>query len=92
MLEYLDTPPGVVAIRCGGRLGRDELARYVDRIETALADHGRIHLYAEIIDFTGFDTDGFGDLIKRSTVWFRQLDRVGRVAIVADQTWVRWSW
>jgi hypothetical protein len=91
MLEYLDTPPDVIAIRCGGRLARSQLAGYVDRLEAAMAAHPRVHLFAEIIDFTGFDTDGFGDLIKRSAGWFRQLDRVGRVAIVADQTWVRWA-
>ena len=91
MLEYLDTRPDVIAIRCGGRLGRNELAGYVDRLEAALAANQRTHLYAEVIDFSGFETDGFGDLVKRSAAWFRQLERVGRVAIVADQSWVRWA-
>lgn len=91
MLEYLPSNEDVIAIRCGGRLERAELEDYMDRLEAALARRERTHLFAEIVNFTGLDTNGLGELMKRSTVWFRNLERIGRVAIVADQSWIRWA-
>lgn len=90
MLDYLPSRDDVIAIRCGGRLSHDELDGYVDRLEASLAARDRTHLYAEIVDFSGFDTARFAELVKRSGFWFRSLDKVGRVAIVADQSWIRW--
>ena len=91
MLEYLPSNEDVIAIRCGGRLERAELEAYMDRLEAAFARRDRTHLFAEVVDFSGLDTDGLGNLMKRSAVWFRNLDRIGRVAIVADQSWIRWA-
>lgn len=91
MLEYLPSNEDVIAIRCGGRLQRAELESYMDRLEAELPRRARTHLFAEVVDFSGLDTDGLGNLMKRSTVWFRNLERVGRVAIVADQSWIRWA-
>ena len=90
MLEYLPSNEDVIAIRCGGKLSSVELEAYMDRLEDSLKRHDKTHLYAEIVDFSGFEMERFGDLMKRSPVFFRNLDRVGRVAIVADQGWIRW--
>ena len=91
MIEYLPSNDDVIAIRCGGRLLRAELEAYLDRLEASFAQRERTHLFAEVVDFDGVEMDGLGNLMKRSTVWFRNLDRVGRVAIVADQSWIRWA-
>jgi hypothetical protein len=91
MLEYLPSKEDVIAIRCGGKLKRAELETYMDRLEASLAQREQTHLFAEVVEFGGLDTDGLGNLMKRSAVWFRNLDRVGRVAIVADQSWIRWA-
>lgn len=90
MLDYLPAGDGVIAIRCGGRLKHAEIQSYIDRIEASFAARETTHLYAEVVDFSGFDTDRFVETLKRSGAWFRNLDKVGRVAIVADQDWVRW--
>jgi len=90
MLEYLRSNEDVIAIRCGGKLTTAELEAYMDRLETSLKQNDKTHLYAEIVDFSGFETERFGDLLKRSPAYFRDLDRIGRVAIVADQGWIRW--
>jgi len=91
MLDYLpSTRDDVIAIRCGRRLTRDELDSYVDKLKAALAARDKTHLYAEIVDFSGFDTERFAELVKRSGFWFHSLEKVGRVAIVADQGWIRW--
>lgn len=90
MLEYLPSKDDVIAVRCSGKLGHDEMLGYVERIETSVAARGKTHLFAEVVDFSGFELDRFAELIKRSGFWFRSLDKVGRVAIVADQAWIRW--
>jgi hypothetical protein len=90
MLEYLPSPEDVIAIRCGGKLSHVELEDYVDRLEASIAARDKTHLYAEIVDFSGFEMDRFAELAKRGGFWFRNLEKVGRVGIVADQNWVRW--
>ncbi|WP_129792498.1 STAS/SEC14 domain-containing protein [Sphingosinicella sp. CPCC 101087] len=91
MLEYLPSTPAVIAVRCGGSLTRPEIEGFMDRLEAALAQHERTHFFVEIVDFGGLEMEGLGDLMKRSATWFRNLDRVGRVAVVADQGWIRWA-
>lgn len=91
MIEYLPSREDVIAVRCGGKLRRTELETYMDRLEAALEAREKTHLYAEVVDFDGLEMDGLGNLMKRSAVWFRNLDKVGRVAIVADQSWIRWA-
>jgi hypothetical protein len=91
MLEYLPSNPDVIAVRCGGKLARPELEGYMDRLEASLAQREQTHLFAEVVDFSGLEMEGLGDLMKRSAAWFRNLERVGRVAIVADQSWIRWA-
>ncbi|WP_114951324.1 STAS/SEC14 domain-containing protein [Sphingosinicella terrae] len=91
MLEYLPANEDVIALRCGGTLQRAELEGFMDRLEASLAAHDRTHFYAEIVDFSGVETDGLGDLMKRSAVYFQNLRRIGRVGIVADQSWIRWA-
>lgn len=90
MLDYLPSNDDVIAIRCGGRLEQAEIQSYMDKIEASFAARDKTHLYAEVVDFSGFDTDRFVETLKRSGAWFRNLDKVGRVGIVADQDWVRW--
>lgn len=90
MLDYLPSNDDVIAIRCGGRLEQAEIQSYMDQIEASFAARDKTHLYAEIVDFSGFDPNRFVETLKRSGAWFRNLDKVGRVAIVADQDWVRW--
>ncbi|MDQ8755140.1 STAS/SEC14 domain-containing protein [Sphingosinicella sp. LHD-64] len=90
MLEFLPSNEDVVAVRCSGRFTHAEIDSYMDRIEASFAARDKTHLYAEVIDFSGFETDRFLDTLKRSGPWLGKLDRIGRVAIVADQDWIRW--
>ena len=91
MMEYLPSREDVIAIRCGGRLERGELDTYMDRLEASLAARPKTHFFVEVVDFDGLDMTGLGDALKRSGTYFRNLDRIGRVGIVADQSWIRWA-
>jgi SpoIIAA-like len=89
MLEIIPAPEGVVAMRATGQLDQVDIERAVGSIETALAQHGRIALYAEV----GINGMSPGALWKDLTYGFgklRELHRFPRAAIVSDQGWVRW--
>jgi hypothetical protein len=91
MYEILPSREDVIALRCSGRLDRAELEAMTDLIEQALEARETTHVYAELIDISGFDTDGIGDLMKRAGRMMGKLRRFGRIAVVADQAWVRWA-
>jgi len=89
MLEIIPAPEGVVAMRATGQLDQVDIERAVGSIETALAQHERIALYAEV----GINGMSPGALWKDLTYGFgklRELHRFPRAAIVSDQGWVRW--
>jgi hypothetical protein len=90
MLETIDCGPDVFAVRCGGRLELAELETCLQRLKEALDSRDTTHIYAEVIGFTGLSADALAIGVKWMPEWLRRLDRVGRVALVADQNWVRW--
>lgn len=91
MLDYIDCGPDVFAVRCGGRLELAELETCLDRLKAALDARDTTHIYAEVIGFSGLSADALAAGAKWFPEWLRRLDRVGRVALVADQNWVRWA-
>ena len=91
MLEYLPSNEDVIAIRCGGKLERGEMEALMDRLDAALDAPPKTHFYAEVVDFSALDTDGLGEMMKRGGRYLTKLDRFGRVAVVADQSWIRWA-
>lgn len=91
MLEYLDYGPDLFAVRCGGRIERAELDACLERLKAALDGSDKTHIYAEVIGFGGLSADALAAGVQWLPGWLRRLDRIGRVAIVADQNWVRWA-
>ena len=91
MLDYPELAPDVFAVRCGGRLELDEIEDMLKRLEAALDSRETTHFFAEVEGFSGIGTDALAAGIKWTPEWLRRLDRIGRVAIVADQSWIRWA-
>ncbi len=91
MLDYLDLGPDLFAVRCGGRLELAELESCLERLKAALDSRDTTHIYAEVVAFSGLSADALATGVKWMPEWLRRLDRIGRVAIVADQNWVRWA-
>lgn len=91
MLEFLETPRGVIALRMGGRIEGSDLDAVLDRLEPMLETHPKTHLYVEVRTLTGIAVDGLARYAGRAMPLFGKLSRFGRVAVVADQAWVRWA-
>jgi hypothetical protein len=92
MMEILPTASeGVVAIRYRGKISRAEIDRSIALIEASLDAREQTHCYIEVEDFSGFETEGMGDHLKAAGRFLKKLDRFGRIAVVADQDWLRWA-
>lgn len=91
MYEFLPAPDDVIAFRCRGKLERAGIEAMMERVEASLDAHEKTHLFVEAEEFSGFETEGFPDLARRSSALLKRLDRFGRIAVVADQAWIRWA-
>jgi len=91
MIDFLESPADVIAVRIEGRLSQPELMETVERIEGALADNPKTHIYAEIADYHGFDWTAFGEYLPRALKMLGRRERFGRIAIVTDLAWIRWA-
>jgi hypothetical protein len=89
MLEFLESAPRVIALRIGGRIEGAELDAILDRLEPMLAGGDPVHVFVETHAITGIAIDGLARYAARAMPLFGQLRRFGRVAVVADQAWIR---
>ena len=91
MLEFLETAPDVIALRIGGRIEGAELNRVMDRLEPMLARAEKVHVFVETRAVTGIAIDGLAHYSARAMPLLGKLGKFGRVAVVADQAWIRWA-
>ena len=89
MLEFLKSPNDVIAIKIAGKLDAAEFDALVERIEGAIEGRDKTHMYMEVEGFSGFDLEAFAHYLPRGLAMLGKLDRFGRIAVVADQRWVR---
>lgn len=88
MHEFIKSPDDVLAMTYKGTITGEDLDAALDRLESMLAKPGKIHFFIEMrgvqLEFSAMPHH-----FSRSFPLFSKLDRFGRVAVVADQTWIR---
>lgn len=89
MLETLFTDGNRLGLKVAGHLAADELADIYAMVENSLTDFEKTHLYVEVGDYTGFDTQFVARNLRRSLAMLGKLSAFGRVAVVTDQSWLR---
>ena len=89
MIEILKSKSDVIALKVGGKMGREGLDAIVERVEKSLAEREKTHLFVEVEEFSGIELDALTEYLPRGLAMIGKLDRFGRIAIVADQPWVR---
>ena len=89
MFEVIHTKDDVLAVLIDGKITGEDLASIMDRLDTAMAANETVHVYAETRSIDGIEINGLAAHIARATPLFARLDRFGRVAVVADQLWIR---
>ncbi|HWT43272.1 MAG TPA: STAS/SEC14 domain-containing protein [Sphingopyxis sp.] len=89
MFEMIDTKDDVLAVRIHGKITGKELAEIMDRLDAAMATNEKVHVYVETRSIDGIEIAGLGAHLARAAPLMRKLDQFGRVAVVADQLWIR---
>jgi hypothetical protein len=89
MIELLDSPGHVIALKISHKITGAELDTIMDRLDEAMAAHDKIHVFVETQSIDGIELSGLASYAARAMPLFGKLGRFGRVAVVADQAWVR---
>jgi hypothetical protein len=89
MMEMLDSPDDVIAVRISHKITGDALDAIMDRLDLVLDRHHKIHVFVETEAIDGIELAGLPSYMARALPLFGKLARFGRVAVVADQAWVR---
>lgn len=89
MMEIIPSADDVIALTVSHKIGGAELDAIMDRLDDAMARHDKVHVFVETSSIDGIEIAGLGSYTKRALPLFRKLGRFGRVAVVADQGWIR---
>ena len=89
MHEFIKSPDDVLAVSYTGTITGKDMDAAVDRLDSMLAKPGKIHFFIEMRKLDGIELSAMPHHIARSLPLFGKLDRFGRVAVVADQAWMR---
>lgn len=89
MLELIKSPDDVLAMKLTGTITGEDLDAVTDRVEEMFAKPGKIHFYVETRGIDGLEMAALPHHLNRTFPLFSKLDRFGRVAVVADQAWMR---
>jgi hypothetical protein len=89
MLEELDSVDDVLAVRVSHKITGADLDAILDRLEAMMSRHAKIHVFAETHAIDGLELTSLPGYVARALPLLGKLDQFGRVAVVADQGWVR---
>jgi hypothetical protein len=63
----------------------------MDRLDSAMASHEKVHVFVETRQIDGIELKSLPTYTARALPLFGKLARFGRVAVVADQSWIRFG-
>lgn len=89
MLEFLESPDDVIALRVSNKISGADLGTIMDRLDAVMAKHETVHVFVETHAIDGIEIRGLPSYMARAVPLFGKLGRFGRVAVVADQAWIR---
>lgn len=89
MLTFIDSADDIIAVKVANQITTRDLQDAMDRIDAALAKHAKVHFFVETEGIDGIELSGLSSILARAMPLFGELPRFDRIAVVADQTWVR---
>jgi hypothetical protein len=89
MLETIESAGDVVAVKVSHKITGSDLDTVMDQLDQAMAKHETIHVFVETQSIDGIEISKLPAYMTRALPLFGKLRRFGRVAVVADQAWVR---
>lgn len=89
MIEMIPSSGDVIALRVSGKITGNDLDAIMDRLDAVMASQDKLHLFVETQGIDGIELNGLPAYLNRAMELFGKLAMFGRVAVVADQAWVR---
>lgn len=89
MLTFIDSSGDVLAIEMSGKITGEELDAVMDVVEESMARHDKLHVFVETRAIGGLELASLPGYLARALPLFGKLSKFGRVAVVADQAWIR---
>lgn len=89
MLTFHEAGADVLALTIEGTITQGDLDRILDQLEPALERSDKLHLFVETKAIQGLQLSALPSYAARAMPLFNKLRRFGRVAVVADQAWIR---
>lgn len=86
---FIESADDVVALTVSEKLTGAELDAIMDQLEAKMARHEKVHIFVETRAIHGVELSGLPSYMARAMPLFGKLKHFGRVAVVADQAWVR---
>ena len=91
MLDFIEAPDHAIAVRLSGKITGDDLSRVMDRLDRLMTETGEVHVFVETEGIDAIEIKSLPSHFARAMPLFGKLDRFGRVAVVADQPWMRFA-
>jgi hypothetical protein len=89
MLDMIASPDDVIALKISGSIKGLDLDTIMDRVDMVMAGHEKVHVFVETHDIASLELASLPHYFGRALPLFGKLNRFGRVAVVADQAWIR---
>ena len=89
MIELIESARDIVACRVSNEVTGSDLRMMMDRLDEAMSGEGKVHMFVETVSIQRIEMEGLPAHIQRAMPLLGKLDRFGRIAVVADQAWVR---
>jgi len=89
MLEIIASPENAIALKISGAIKGQELDAIMDRLDAIMASHDKVHVFVETQGISSLELSSLPHYFSRAMPLFGKLRSFGRVAVVADQAWVR---
>ncbi len=89
MHAFLESPVDVLAVKLSHTVTGEDLGAIMDRVDRILATNANIHVFVETEAVEGLQVSALPQHLSRALPLLGQLHRFGRVAVVADQAWMR---
>ena len=89
MLEIIPSPEDVIALKISGAIKGQELDTIMDRLDGIMAKYDKVHVFVETHTLAGLELASLPHYFGRAMPLFGKLKSFGRVAVVADQAWIR---
>jgi hypothetical protein len=89
MLEFIPSPDDVLALKISGSIKGADIDPIMDRLDAVMSSHDKVHIFVETQGIAGLELASLPHYFSRALPLFGKLHSFGRVAVVADQAWVR---